>query len=65
VDKGPLVEIILGRLSAELARHCKGSLIPERWNVTVVENSNLHPRDMQFSGKIVVYPENHTKCHVL
>ena len=59
------MEIILGRWSAELARHCKGSLVPESLTITVVENTNFHSRDTQFGEKIAVYLENHTKCHVI
>lgn len=54
------MEIILGRWSVELARHCKGSLVPESLTVIVVETTNFHSKDMQFSEKIV-YPENHTE----
>lgn len=58
------MEIILGKWSAELARHCKGSLVPEGLTITVVENVNFHSEGMQFSDNIV-YPENHSKWHIL
>ena len=62
---GPRVEIILGRWSAELARHCTGSLVPESLTITVVEKADFHSKDTQFREKNAVYSENHSKCRVL